>query len=97
MLKEIYETLLRVFAFSGCVGVVVIIGHIIDSTLKSKVDARQEEVDIARQNFKFQNKELQNCKLYVEESREVITDNVRQLIIPTLYIIKCGDVIQITH
>lgn len=87
-LKADFLKLLKWFLlFMGCIATVAITGAMIRDTFSK--ETRKLAVKEEHKNYELKNKELKDCKLVVEEADEIMAEGVRNLVIPTLYIIRC--------
>lgn len=73
--------------FMGSIATLAITGAMIRDSVSK--EAREEIVKDEHKDYKLKNKELSDCKLVVEEADEVMAEGVRNLVIPTLYIVRC--------
>ena len=87
-LKADFLKLLKWFLiFMGCIATVAITGAMIRDTISE--ETRKLAVKEEHKNYELKNKELKDCKLVVEEADEVMVEGVRNLVIPTLYVVRC--------
>lgn len=87
-LTEDFLKLLKWFLlFMGGIATLAITGAMIRDTASKAT--REEIVKDEHKDYKLKNKELSDCKLVVEEADDVMAEGVRNLVIPTLYIVRC--------